>query len=101
MDRIGRILLDLECGVLPQELDFFLSFEKSIENKCVFKAVTKDFVIDRLDPQLIDMFPCLTRLVDDVYQEIKDKTPLQEMERLQKEISCIIIEDDERIGEKN
>ena len=80
MDRPSKVLVDLEAGILPKELDFSLDFNKSIEDKIIFKTYTKELAVQKVGYELLEMFPSLYNLVEEVFGTIKDKTPLLEME---------------------
>jgi hypothetical protein len=86
MGKINNEIQDLENGFIPDSMDFSLEgyMEKqSIMDDITYKTIDLNYYVDKLDPILIGMYPCLMTLVQEEYEKNKHRTPLEEMEKLQ------------------
>jgi hypothetical protein len=94
MGKISDDLDLLSMGIKPDSMDYSLEsyIEKNtLSNEITYKTVNEEFYINVFDPILISMYPQLMTLVLEEYENNKHRTPLQEMEELQKNKSPFIL----------
>lgn len=97
MGKINNEIQDLENGVIPDSMDFSLEgyMEKhSIMDNITYKTIDLNYYIDKCDPILIGMYPCLMTLVQEEYEKNKHRTPLEEMEMLQQIKTPVILKNE-------
>lgn len=87
MKRTSDIVLrELEKGFLPYEFNFNLDRQEKIDWTALDYSYTRDYDYWlSLQPEgLLDQFPCLEAWYKEMWETIKDKSPLDEIEERQK-----------------
>lgn len=81
MKKPEAVLRELELGYLSDELTFNLEKPLKIDWYCLQYSywTEKQYWETRLPAGLLDQFPCLQYMADELYEANKDKTPLDEI----------------------
>lgn len=81
--KIQKEMIALDNGIVPESMSF------KVENDDIiplikYESYSREFWINKYDPELLEQFPCLYSLVEKDYEENKGRTALQEMEKIYK-----------------
>jgi hypothetical protein len=81
-DRVNVVIEEIELGFIPYELDYNIQTNCFIEwNKfCYNEWDYREFWINKMPQGLLEQFPCLDYMIDELYNANKGITPLMELE---------------------
>jgi hypothetical protein len=91
IDRSKLVIEELEQGFIPYELDYKISEDGYANCKIEWHKLkydfwnTRDFWASKMPSGLIEQFPCLDYMVDELIEYNKGKTPLDEIIERQKQ----------------